>query len=93
MEVQCSASHSEYLLSAAGEVACVRVPSVHTVPQLPVSLQWVIHLRLAKQGTVAPGVHAYRAVAGDLPLGPAVGCLDNMLLLLGPTCSVFGFNF
>lgn len=71
----------------------LRVPSVHTVPQLPVSLQWVIHLRLAKRGTVAPGVHAYRAVAGDLPLGPAVGCLDNMLLLLGPTCSVFGFNF
>lgn len=37
-EVQCSVSHSEYLLSAAGRgIACVCVPSAHTAPQLSLS--------------------------------------------------------
>lgn len=46
-EVQCSVSHSEYLLSAAGEVASVCAYS--RASTCPVSLRRVIHLRLAKR--------------------------------------------
>lgn len=50
-------SHSEYLLSATGEVACVHIEHLSLL-----CLTAVGHS--SKRGTVASNAHAYRAVAG-----------------------------